>query len=399
MLSNQSSVETSVMEETYVPDNFRINMCLLESDLSAGAKLTYSVLACCCGGRDYVWPSQDFLAKRVSSSVRTVQRYLKELATFGLIKIGKEYIKGKIRTIYIFLNHALVTFESKEPPKRVAGLAKKSLKTTDESTPKSTKTGDKNNAVYNKDESIKENNIPPTPQTEENQNEAELLTADADSGEGAFFQPGVNEENSKVKNAEEDPAWSEVKKILSEKLSEFNLNAWIQPIICEKSEYRAVLRLPNDIFLQEVKKRFGDELKTAFKVAGIPELSFELLTAEQQVMLAEKARAVAKKATLTKEMAAHAAAANEKRIESEIDILPPESQFDLLYSAYPVKKEREKAEKIFFQKHKKGELPPMTELFKSIKEHQDKDRWWREKMPPLLCNWLANKKWQDKPYE
>lgn len=84
-----------------------------------------------------------------------------------------------------------------------------------------------------------------------------------------------------------------------------------------------------------------------------------------------------------------AAAEAEKRARAEIENLPPASKFDLLFSAYPVKKEREKAEKIFMRLFKKAELPPMTVLFKSIKDH-----WWREKMPPLLCNWLSNKKWQ-----
>jgi hypothetical protein len=41
----------------------------------------------------------------------------------------------------------------------------------------------------------------------------------------------------------------------------------------------------------------------------------------------------------------------------------------------------------------------MSELFRSIDEHQTKDRWWKEKMPPLLSNWLSKKRWRDKPYE
>jgi len=48
--------------------------------------------------------------------------------------------------------------------------------------------------------------------------------------------------------------------------------------------------------------------------------------------------------------------------------------------------------------HQKGELPSMSDLFRSIKEHQAQDRWWREKMPPLLSSWLAKEQWKDKPY-
>ena len=31
---------------------------LLKADLSSGAKLTYSVLACCAGGKDHAWPDK-----------------------------------------------------------------------------------------------------------------------------------------------------------------------------------------------------------------------------------------------------------------------------------------------------------------------------------------------------
>lgn len=55
---------------------------LLKAELSAGAKLTYSVLACCAGGRDYAWPSQEYLATKVSVSVHTLQRYLTEFVIF-----------------------------------------------------------------------------------------------------------------------------------------------------------------------------------------------------------------------------------------------------------------------------------------------------------------------------
>lgn len=59
---------------------------LLKADLSPGAKLTYSVLPCCASGKNHAWPSQEYLAEKVSASVRPVQRYLKELIDFGLIE-------------------------------------------------------------------------------------------------------------------------------------------------------------------------------------------------------------------------------------------------------------------------------------------------------------------------
>ena len=388
-------IDKHSVAETYVPDNFKLNSWLLKTDLSMGAKLAYSVLACCCNGRDHVWPSQSYLAKSLSISVRTVQRYLKELVDSGFIRISKKYLMGRTRSIYCFLNNALVSFE----PKTAPAVEQKSVKVVEKAasirTTKTTKQGDKNSASYNKEESFIDNkNIPPTPQNDEALKKAELLTADAGSGEGEFFNFGVDKNSKK-----EDPAWIQAKRLLAEKLSEFDLKTWIEPIAFERANCQVALRMPNDFFLKYVKQNYGRELEAAFKAAGVPELRFELLTAEQMDALEAKSRAEAAREARKREASATASAKAEHQAQAQIEFLPPESKFDLLYSAYPVKKEREKAEKIFLQKHKKGELPPMTELFKSIKEHQDKDRWWREKMPPLLCNWLVNKKWQDKPYE
>ena len=43
----------------YLPDE------VMGMALSTGAKLTYSVLAACAGGRAYAWPDQNYLARRV----------------------------------------------------------------------------------------------------------------------------------------------------------------------------------------------------------------------------------------------------------------------------------------------------------------------------------------------
>jgi len=129
--------------ETYVPDNFRLNSWLLKTELSMGAKLTYSVLASCCHGKDHAWPSQDYLAKCLSISVRTVQRYLKELVGYGLIKISRQHLMGQTRSVYIFLNNVLVSFESKKASKPDDQAAAKTTKTTARKASKTTNQGDK----------------------------------------------------------------------------------------------------------------------------------------------------------------------------------------------------------------------------------------------------------------
>ena len=384
--------DNQTMPETYVPEDFRMGSWILKTELSSGAKLTFSVLAVCAGGRDYVWPSQKYLAGAVSASVRSVQRYLKELAEFGLIRIGKKWLLGQTRTIYSFLNHALISFE---PTVDQKPARKKAQETGQVRPPKTAKAGDKNDIPHNKEESDLENNkIPPSsPPKDESLVEAELLTAEAVLGEGE----GFDSDNSKEKSGTppEDEAWRRAKRILAERLTEYDLRVWIKPIIFDNGGCRAVLRMPNLFYLTQVKQRFGTELTEAFKAVGVPELRFELLTSEQQDKLEEMAKIKNEQRARKKEAAAAEA---KRRSEAQIENLPPKSKFNLLYSAYPVDKARDQAERVFMRLHQKGELPSMSDLFRSIKEHQAQDRWWREKMPPLLSNWLAKEQWKDKPY-
>jgi len=388
--------------ETYVPDNFRLNSWLLKTELSMGAKLAYSVLANCCNGRDHAWPSQDYLARCLSISVRTVQRYLKELVGYGLIKISRKHLMGQTRSIYVFLNNALVSFEAEKVPTmrkrrgKKAGnpdLAKATKSTSGEAS-KTTNQGDKNSTSHNKEDSFVDNNInlPPTPQKAASLFEAEMQPADAGLDEGENV-PTPKE------NPEDASPWGKVKRLLARRLSETNLKTWIEPMNFEPQGIEAVLRVPNEFYRKWVLQYYGQELTEAFQTVGFSGLRFELLTQEQRAALEAKEMARAEQEAQKKAAAVIAAAEAEQRSQAEIESLPPASKFDLLFSAYPVDKEREEAERIFMRLYRKGELPSMSELFRSIKDHQAHDRWWREKMPPLLSNWLSKKKWRDKPYE
>ena len=390
MIDNQSA------PETYVPDDFKMGSWILKTELSSGAKLTFSVLAVCAGGRDHVWPSQEYLAQAVSASVRSVQRYLKELAEFGLIRIGKKWLMGQTRTIYSFLNHALVSFEPKTSGVEQKPARKKAEKSTPAKATKTPKPGDKNGASLNKEECFENNKIPPLPpQKGPDLAKADSPAAEAGSGEGEDW-PLLAIDGTE--GPKENEVWRRAKDLLAEKMKEVDLKAWIEPLVFEKNDCQAVLRVPNAFFLNYVKQQFGKELGEAFQAAGIPALRFDLLTPEHRAKLDEQAQAAAKAKEQSEQAAAAAAAEADRRFRAEIEDLPPETKFNLLCSVYPVDKARDEAERVFLLLHQKGELPSMSELFRSIDEHQTKDRWWKEKMPPLLSNWLAKKKWRDKPY-
>ena len=272
---------------------------------------------------------------------------------------------------------------------------------------KRAKFGDKFDTPYIKEESNKNNTIPPTPQTglelnlADSVEPARLVLADAKKPEELVSaDANTGGENLNLDFKKEDKAWSQAVKILASKLSKFDLNCWIQPMIFEKGEESVgVLRLPNEFFKHQVEKKFGAEIIQAFKKAGVCSVSFELMTSSQQEEVEKKRLIqVASKLSAEKQASQDKASLTQAQL-ANIESLPLESKFDLLYATYPVHKERERACTAFMRLAKKNQLPAMSELFQSIKEHQAKDRWWREKMPPLLCNWLTNRKWQDKPYE
>ena len=60
---------------------------LEKQEISLGARCTYGVLAQVSGKSDHCWPSQKYLAERLGVSIRTIQKYLKELVRLGFIAI------------------------------------------------------------------------------------------------------------------------------------------------------------------------------------------------------------------------------------------------------------------------------------------------------------------------
>lgn len=261
--------------------DFRMQDWLLKADLSAGAKLTYSVLACCAGGRDYVWPSQEYLAEKVSVSVRTLQRYLKELIQFGLIEKCKQYIKGQVRNIYRFLLHSVIDLGEKRKPQNVVEselpkqlkepnivnsdrhdtlsprsepiLQQPAAKLEKPMPPDTTNfpdRHDKTSSSLNKEENIKGKEYnPPTP----------LAAMPASKG-GMGRDDSGKEGELNFTAKKEDSDWIEAKARLGRELTKGNFQTWIAPLIFEREKTGVVLRCPNAFFMNWVKSHFAKPL-------------------------------------------------------------------------------------------------------------------------------------------
>lgn len=81
---------------------------LQQKNISLGAKLLYGVLCSCAyKSGDHCWPSQGFLADSIGVSIRSIQNYLGELQTLGLIFVKRGRFGSSLK--YYFLKSSLVT--------------------------------------------------------------------------------------------------------------------------------------------------------------------------------------------------------------------------------------------------------------------------------------------------
>ncbi len=287
----------------FTPGDFTVPKEFLDTNLSAPAKLLYTVLATCSGGRDYAWPSQEYLAEKLKVHVRTIQRYLKELVDSGLIAKGKKFIKGQVRNIYHFLTKNGSDFFASPD---TTNLSSRSVSGQKNLSPDTTNCSDQHDtpvAPYIDEELLREENkIPPTPapvgalrrqdlscsSVNSTRAETELPTPTLAAGGGD--KNFAEEEKSEAPATLEAQEWTAAKKILAEKLSNGNFAAWIAPLIFEKSETGAILRAPNKFFQSWLSEHYGQELSEALKLVEIFSFKFELMTGAQQEKFENKSK-------------------------------------------------------------------------------------------------------------
>lgn len=71
--------------------------------------------------------------------------------------------------------------------------------------------------------------------------------------------------------------------------------------------------------------------------------------------------------------------------------------FESLWAAWPVKKDKAVSRRIFFSKARLHRLPALSVLLKIVERFKAVDRHWRNNCAPLLSTWLRGDRWQDEP--
>ena len=85
--------------------------------------------------------------------------------------------------------------------------------------------------------------------------------------------------------------------------------------------------------------------------------------------------------------------------ERQTERTAAEADFERLFAAWPVKKDRRTAERIFHSLRRAGRLPDIGTLLATVERFQREDKHWRNGCPPLLTSWLRGERWHDEPFQ
>ena len=90
---------------------------------------------------------------------------------------------------------------------------------------------------------------------------------------------------------------------------------------------------------------------------------------------------------------------NDDAKERQTERTAAEADFERLFAAWPVKKDRRTAERIFLSLRRAGRLPVIGALLATVERFQREDKHWRNGCPPLLTSWLRGERWHDEPFQ
>ena len=340
---------------------FRVQDWLFSLDISLETKLAYIVLATCSGGTDHTWVSQSYLADRLKVSRRTVQRYLKVLEKAGLISRTWERLKGVTRRVYHFLYDKIMG-EQQETDVR-----------NEES-----------------EERLKE--IPEKPPSP-------LSSSD---GNNKFISPNIEKtdytEFEDAEETEDTPQWKAAKKILD--LEEPRLSPIFDLLTSRMTDTGLAIEGPNAIVMRSVEENHGDAIAKALEHVGCSTFIFGVQSIEIRQMKEKQYQAKELKVSRQVEEARRKAAADRAAEMERLLNLPIKKQFELLENEYPLKKSRWMAWRVFAKMANRNELPDISVLLQSVRNHKTLDSSWNKdngRWIPALPKWLRERRWIDKP--
>jgi DNA-binding MarR family transcriptional regulator len=337
---------------------FRVQDWLFSLDIPLEAKMTYIVLATCSGGTDHTWVTQSYLSERLKVSKRTVQRYLKVLETAGLISRTWERLKGVTRRVYHFLCDKIM---EELPETRVD--------------------------IGEKQDKISENPLSLSLSTDKNKLFINQIVEEADD---TNFEDSVE--------IEDTPQWKEAKRILD--YEEPRLSPIFDLLTSRMTESGLTIEGPNAIVMKSVEQNHGDTIAKALERVGCSTFFFGVQPIEIRQIKEKQYQAKELKAARQAEKARKKTAVDKAAEMELLSNLPLKQQFELLVDEYPLKKSRWMAWRIFVKMANRNELPDISVLLQSVRNHKTLDTSWNKdngRWIPALPKWLRERRWIDKP--
>ena len=340
---------------------FRVQDWLFSLDISLEAKLAYIVLATCSGGTDHTWVSQSYLSERLKVSKRTVQRYLKVLEKAGLISRTWERLRGVTRRVYHFLYDKIMG-EQQETE------------------------------VCNWESEEKREEIsykPPSPLPSSDRNNKFISQGIAETDDSEFED---------LEEIEVTPQWKEAKKILDQE--EPRLSPIFDLLTSRMTDSGLSIEGPNAIVMRSVEENHGDKISRALERVGCSTFFFGVQPIEIRQIKEKQYQAKEFKAGRQAEEARKKTEAERAAKVEQLSTLPLKQQFELLENEYPLKKSRWMAWRVFVKMSNRNELPNISVLLRSIRNHKTLDTSWNKdygRWIPALPKWLRERRWVDMP--
>lgn len=248
---------------------FRLEGWLLKDNrLSTGAKMTYAVLACCSGGRDWARPSQAYLAAAVSASVRSIQNYLRELVQNQLIKVEKRPSGHTSRRVYRFIRPSGGRPEARKiqaaPPAPGPSAQTSARPEAEGQAREFPPPGEKYAPSY---KNINKKN---------NKEEAfKARAALSPRGAGPAETPAAA--GKPPQSPSLNPGWLTARRLLARELEAIDYQAFIEPLgFVETRDKGCFLTGPNLFYLKQLWQRFREPIVRALKSAGFKKAQLTL---------------------------------------------------------------------------------------------------------------------------
>jgi hypothetical protein len=385
-----------------------------------GAKKMYEWLAMSARGQDHAYPTQEWLAKKINVTVRTIRNYTRLLVKLLLIDVREERIKGKKRNNYYFLIHPAMGLQDEDISENIGQMQDDCSQLKNESEKKEDERknfpviAEKFSAQLDKGKSCLEN--PPYPQRgqaadaageshELTQNhrtpaytkmgadniQCGSATSQEKSAGTASCPTGTTVGNQRDVSSSGDgnihkylDDFSHIWAKALESLESVNgYELWLKQLKVGIRNGRFVLLCPDEYFAAYVARHFLGAIR-----ASIQQFEITANFSEQDLMVEDRIAPVIAQQRIQKK--------NEEEGWRKLNSLHAKEQFAALAAAYPRKSVGEYfAWRTFSRLRQRRELPDMAVLFRIVNQQKSSTDWNRDngRWIPGLNKWLRNRPW------